>query len=188
MITPLIFFIAIILFRLFAACAGVHDTWWLNFSPLAAIALCGPLIFRRRMAFVLPLAILLISDIILNAHFGFALLTGQMVARYAALALIVLLGIHLRSRTKTGGFLLASVGASTGFYLITNTMSWLTSPGYAKTLGGWIQSLTVGLPGFPPTVLFFRNSLISDLCFTAGMLGCIALARKLQPQLSRQAA
>lgn len=187
MITPFVFFIAIVLFRIVAAYAGAQDTWWLNFSPMAAIALCGPLIFPRRVAFILPLTILLVSDMILNAHFGAPLLTTEMVARYGALALIVLLGLHLRSGRRPGGFLLASVGASTGFYLITNTVSWLTAPEYAKSLSGWIQSLTTGIPGFPPTVLFFRNSLVSDLCFTAVMLGCLALAdhsRSLQEEYS----
>jgi hypothetical protein len=180
MITPFVFFIAIVIFRIIAAYAGAQDTSWLNFSPLAAIALCGPMIFPRRMAFILPLAILLVSDIILNAHFGVPLFTAEMVARYGALALIALLGFYMRSNDKIGAFLLASVASSTGFYLITNTVSWLTAPEYAKSLSGWFQSLTIGLPGFPPTMLFFRNSLISDLCFTTAMLGCLALARKLQ--------
>jgi hypothetical protein len=86
--------------------------------------------------------------------------------------------MRLQARQCLTGFLPASIACSTGFYLITNTASWLGSPAYAKSFAGWIQSLTTGLPGYPPTVCFFRNSLISDLCFTAVMLGCILLARK----------
>jgi hypothetical protein len=40
--------------------------------------------------------------------------------------------------------------------------------------------MTVGLPGFPPTLLFFRNSLVSDLLFTglfAGAMEVVALRR-----------
>ena len=37
---------------------------------------------------------------------------------------------------------------------------------YAKTLAGWWQAMTVGHPEFPPTLLFFRNTLASDLLFT----------------------
>ena len=40
-------------------------------------------------------------------------------------------------------------------------------PDYAKTIPGWWQALTIGVPGFPPTLLFFRNTLLSDLLFTA---------------------
>ncbi|HEX5790839.1 MAG TPA: DUF6580 family putative transport protein [Luteolibacter sp.] len=182
MITPIVFFFAIILYRIVAAVAGEHDTAWLNFSPLAAIALCGPLIFPRRVAFVLPLAILLVSDMILNAYFGFALVTGEMVARYGVLALIALAGLRLASRQGLGAFLPTSIACSTGFYLITNTVSWLSEPLYAKSLAGWMQALSIGLPGFPPTVWFYRNSLISDFCFTAVMLGCIVMTRRLRAE------
>ncbi len=36
-----------------------------------------------------------------------------------------------------------------------------------KNVAGFIQALTVGLPGYAPTWVFFRNSLVSDLAFTA---------------------
>ena len=55
------------------------------------------------------------------------------------------------------------------FYGITNAFSWLTDPGYVKNFAGLIQALTVGLPqyGATPSWMFFRNSLLSDLAFTA---------------------
>jgi hypothetical protein len=53
------------------------------------------------------------------------------------------------------------------FYLITNTTAWISMADYAKTLPGWWQALTIGEPGFPPTLLFFRNTVVSDLSFTA---------------------
>jgi hypothetical protein len=62
-----------------------------------------------------------------------------------------------------GGGLLGAVL----FYLITNTASWLYDPGYAKTFAAWIQALTTGLPGLPPTWEFFRNTLLSGGLFTA---------------------
>ena len=55
---------------------------------------------------------------------------------------------------------------STLFYLMTNTSTWISTAAYAKTLPGWWQALTTGEPGFPPTLLFFRNTLLSDLFFT----------------------
>jgi hypothetical protein len=53
---------------------------------------------------------------------------------------------------------------------VTNTQSWWTDLGYAKTAAGWWQALTVGHPEFPPTLLFFRHSLVSDLVFTAAFV------------------
>jgi hypothetical protein len=75
----------------------------------------------------------------------------------------------------------ASIVASTMFYVITNTFSWLSDPGYAKNLAGLIQSLTVGLPQYSatPTWMFFRNSLVSDLIFTGLFVVCMNAGRSM---------
>lgn len=178
MIPALTLLVAVVLYRIFAGYLGADHSWLLNFSPVAAIALCGPVIVPRRVAVILPLGILLASDLILNMKFGAALVSHEMLARYLALALIAWLGLRLRQSPRAGWFLTACAAGSAGFYLITNTTSWLTAPGYAKTAAGWWQALTLGLPGYPPTWLFFRNSLASDLCFTLAFLACLALAKR----------
>ena len=61
------------------------------------------------------------------------------------------------------------------FYFITNTASWLNNPDYAKTLAGWIQALTTGLPNFPSTWEFFRNTLLSGGLFTGLFVGAMKL-------------
>ena len=68
------------------------------------------------------------------------------------------------------GTLLTVAGCSLAFYLLTNTVSWLSSPAYAKTLAGWVQALTTGEPGYLPTWYFLRNSLVSDLGFSLLLL------------------
>jgi hypothetical protein len=171
-------FLAVILYRIIAADFSAEHLWLLNFSPLAALALCGSMIFPRSVALLLPLTILLVSDVLLNAHFGVAFVTGEMFPRYLALVLISMLGLGLRESRRIGMFVSASIAGSLAFYLITNTASWLTSPGYAKTLGGWSQALTAGLPAYPPTWLFFRNSVVSDVCFTLAFLACLRLAER----------
>jgi hypothetical protein len=55
---------------------------------------------------------------------------------------------------------------------VTNTASWLGDLTYLPNAAGWWQAMTVGHPEFPPTILFFRNTLVSDLVFT----GVFALA------------
>ena len=82
----------------------------------------------------------------------------------------------------------ASLAASLIFYVVTNTFSWLSDPGYAKNFAGLIQSLTTGLPQYSatPTWMFFRNSLLSDLFFTAIFVVCMSFGHG--PQRSRAAA
>lgn len=63
-------------------------------------------------------------------------------------------------------FLLGTGGLSSiVFYLVTNTGAWWTLPDYTKNFGGWLQALTLGLPGYPPTWTFGLRSLVSDLIF-----------------------
>jgi hypothetical protein len=57
------------------------------------------------------------------------------------------------------------------FYLLANTAAWLQDPYYPKTLAGWIQALTAGRPGYPPSWEFFRNTLLSSGIFTALFTG-----------------
>jgi hypothetical protein len=75
-----------------------------------------------------------------------------------------------------------SLAGAVIFYLVTNTHAWWYDLSYTKTAAGWWQALTVGHPEFPPTLFFFRNSLASDLFFTA----MFSLALEYQAQRNAQ--
>lgn len=150
--------------------SGVYLTSLPNFSPVMAIAFCGALILPGALAFVVPFVALFASDLILNAHFGQPLVSLGMVAMYACYLVAIGLGRALRN-ARLAPIFGATVFNSVLFYVVTNAFAWFANPSYPQTLGGLWQSLTVGLPGFPPTWTFFRNSLISDLLFTAVFIG-----------------
>lgn len=142
-----------------------------NFSPVMAIALCGAWFLPGALALILPLAALIISDIALSAFLGAVPGLADLV-RYACYLGAALLGLALRKHHAGPWTLILGVlGSAVGFYFITNTAAWFGSALYPQTVAGWIQSLTTGLPGYPPTWTFFRNSLVSDLLFTGLMLG-----------------
>ena len=153
--------------------------WLSNFAPLAAVALCSAVYFPPRLKFTLPLGALFISDLVLNSYYNASLFDAHIICRYAALVVIGLGGLLLQRRPSLGRVLLASIGASVLFYVITNAFSWLSDPGYAKNAAGLIQALTTGLPqyGSTPTWMFFRNSLLSDLLFTVLFVACVAFGR-----------
>src|SRR6266567_2779212 len=169
MIPALILILAAVAYRI-ATALLIHSgaTWLSNFAPLAAIALCGAAYFPARFKFTVPLGALFISDLFLNYYYAATLVEPHIVGRYLALALVGLIGLGLKNRASLKTLLPASLVGSTIFYLITNTFSWLSDPGYVKNFAGLIQALTVGLPEYSttPTWMFFRNSLLSDLFFT----------------------
>ncbi len=160
---PLI--IVAVLSRVFA----LHHPELLNFSPMMALAFCGAIYLKRPYNYAIPLAALLASDLYLNHHYGVSLFYVGMIFKYLSFGLAFLIGIWVsRNKTWTSIFGGAFAG-SVLFYLITNSYAWVVEPGYAKSLTGWWQALTVGLPGFAPTWTFFRHSLTSDLLFVASL-------------------
>src|SRR3954451_3811038 len=154
-----------------------NSTWLSNFAPIVAIALCGAASLPRGYKFTVPLLALLVSDIVLNIHYSASLLDPLIFGRYLALIVVGLLGLALQNRASLKTLLPASVAGSVLFYVITNAFSWLSDPGYVKNFGGLFQALTVGLPGYAPTWMFFRNSLVSDLLFTAVFVVCLSFGR-----------
>ncbi len=150
-----------------------------NFAPLMAAALCGAVFIPGWLGLLVPIVALLVSDALLNVHYGMPVVSTQLLWTLPGYLIAVGLGWMIRERrggisTILGGTLVASVL----FYLITNTGSWLGLAAYPQNFAGWIQSLTSGLPGYPPTWVFFRNSLVSDLLFAAFF---VAMERVLVP-------
>lgn len=180
MIPALLLVLSVVIYRVTTGLLIHSGAGWLsNFAPLAAIALCSAAYFPRKYKFSVPLITLFLSDVILNVRYGAALLDPEILVRYFALALVGGVGLLLQNRASLKTLLPASIVASTMFYVITNTFSWLSDPGYAKNLAGLIQSMTVGLARYSatPTWMFFRNSLVSDLIFTALFVVCMTAGR-----------
>ena len=169
--------------RIYTAFAGSHITWLQNFSPLAAICLCGAIYLPRKLAVILPVSIIFISDLILDAHYHASLFCPEMLSRYIALALVVGLGWAVRKQGRISMVIPASMLGAILFYIITNTGSWISDAGYQKNFAGWLQSLTTGLPGYPSAWTFFRNSVASDLLFTALFVLCMIATSSRTPAL-----
>ncbi|MDQ6861547.1 MAG: hypothetical protein M3032_10400 [Verrucomicrobiota bacterium] len=161
----------------------------LNFAPLAAIALCAAAYFPMKFKFAVPMIALLISDVVLNMHYGFSLVSPFVISHYIGFAVIGCLGLLLSGRASWKTLLPGSIASSFIFYVITNSVSWIYDPGYAKNFAGFVQALTTGLPAYSatPTWLFFRNSLASDLLFTGLFVLCMHFGRSREPSRSTAA-
>jgi hypothetical protein len=182
MIPALLLVVSAVLFRIVTGFVGHSDSiGWLNFAPIAAIALCAAAYFPRKYKFSVPMIALLISDIVLNVHYRFSFFSPFVLSHYLGFAIIGCLGLLLQSRASWKTLLPGSVAASLIFYVVTNSVSWIYDPGYAKNFAGLIQALTVGLPQYSatPSWMFFRNSLVSDLIFTGLFVVCMNAGRSM---------
>jgi hypothetical protein len=150
-----------------------------NFAPIMAIACCGALLLPGWLALAAPLGALVISDVLLDLHYGASIFSLEVLPHYFCFAVGVASGLLVR-RWKISPLPIFGLVAANSllFYLITNFFAWLGDPAYPQTASGLLQALTIGLPGWPPTWTFLRNSLVSDLLFTGLFLAARHLASR----------
>lgn len=158
-----IFFLAAVLILFGALCRLLpHPP---NFAPITAIALFGALYLPRRLALVLPLSAMLLSDALIG-FYGWPLMASV----YGSFALSGLIGFWVRGwknpATVVGGTMLCS-GL---FFLITNAAVWRFTPMYPSTLDGLAQSYAMALP-------FFRNTLLGDFFYVGLLVGTVEAVR-----------
>lgn len=134
-----------------------------NFSPLLAISLFVGFLVPKKQAVLIPVSLLIISDMILGFH-DLSLLVWLC---YGTMTYIA--GRTLKDENLKRSFGLAAAG-SLGFFLITNFAVWLQGEMYAMTWQGLTQCYVAGLP-------FFRNALIADLFYTGSFFGMYVLAQ-----------
>lgn len=144
-----------------------------NVAPVSALALFGGVYLGRRLSLIVPLGIMILSDVLLSLPALRSLLpwgvTGAgwhhlVWATWGSFALVGLIGWWVRRRKTVSRILLGSLAGSILFYLITNWAVWAYGTMYPADWPGLIQSYTQALP-------FFRNSLLGDLGYTALFFG-----------------
>ena len=152
-----------------------------NFTPVGAIAIfSGAYLSKRVIGWLFPIAIMLISDTILEITTGFGF-HKDMWAVYGSFALMILLGQKILSGRTTGKRVLgASVLGSVLFFLLTNFSSWLIDPSgiYANSLSGLIAAYAAAIPFYnvsDPLSSFALNGLLGDLFFSGALFGAYAL-------------
>ena len=149
---------------------ALHAPALANFAPLMALTFCGAVYFRDKRLWAVPFVALVASDVYLdyyyattfNEHWNWPSVLVRTVCFAAALPLGRFVAQHKSWLNLASGALAGSIL----FYLATNTDAWIRDPFYVKSAAGWWQAMTTGRPEFPPTLFFFRNTLVSDLLFT----------------------
>ncbi|MES2120924.1 MAG: DUF6580 family putative transport protein [Pseudomonadota bacterium] len=141
-----------------------------NFTPIGAMALfSGAMLGRRLIAFVAPLAALLLSDFVLGFYHGQATV-------YFSVALIVMIGMGALARVSALRVLGAALASSVLFFLITNLGMWWFSGFYPRNLAGLEACYVAAIP-------FFQNTIAGDLFFAAVLFGGFALLARTVPAL-----
>lgn len=127
-----------------------------NFTPVAAIALFGGAYLSKRLALIVPIALMVISDLAIGMH-------DAVFFTWGAFLLVVLIGGWVRRSKSVKNILAASLASSLLFYVVTNFGVWLLG-WYPRTMQGLIDCYVLGLP-------FFRNFTFATIAYCAVFFG-----------------
>ena len=146
-----------------------------NFTPIAAMALFGGVYFSdRRLAVVVPLSAMLLSDMALQLIFGWGF-HNTIIYVYIGFILTSLIGMMVRRNVTFLSVTAGSIISSILFFIITNFGVWAAfGPGIGIT--GLYTTYVLGIPFFAPTLL-------GDLFFNSVLFGAFYFAQLKYPLL-----
>ncbi len=144
-----------------------------NAVPMGALSLYAGASLPRRWAWIVPVAAMGLSDLVLDPALGRPLGDPSRWIIYATFALTTLMG-PLAKRPKVGLWLLPalSVSASVLFFLSSNFGAWLSlEMNYPRSLTGLLACYAAGLP-------FIDKTVLADLAGTAVLFGLGAVVER----------
>jgi hypothetical protein len=133
-----------------------------NFSPVLAIALFGGVYLRRSQVLWVPLALMILTDIILGPHV-------TMPFTWASVIIAGLIGLWVKKAPGVLRIFGGSVACAVIFFLVTNFGCWLTA--YPLTMAGLVECFTLAVP-------FFRMSIVSTLMYAFVLFGVYELVSR----------
>jgi hypothetical protein len=168
--------------------ASVYRAWegrpW-GFVPQIAMALFGgAVIHNKRQSIILPLASMLLSDVLYEVLFRSGLseipgfYSGQF-TNYVLFAGMTFIGFWMRNR-NIGRIAAGTVIAPTVYFLLSNFQVWIGGGGLQRprTFNGLLQCYADGLP-------FYKGYLLGTVFFSMVLFGAYFLfQRKAEPQKS----
>lgn len=132
----------------------------MGFTPVGALGLFAGAYVMDRRAWLIPIAVLFISDIFLGFYTPIIMLSV-----YASFALSAVLGRYALSK-KRSVFRIAgsAVGSASILFVLSNFTLWATGLYYPLTLEGLTLCFIKAIP-------FYGNSLMGDLVYSAILFG-----------------
>ena len=155
--------------------------WW-NFTAIGAICLFGGAYIRPKWAaFLVPLAAIAVSDVLLTAFVYGPMGLGVNWFKYVCFALTVLLGMSLRDRVTAGRTAGVAVLATAMFFVLSNFQVWLGGDGvtYPKSLAGLVACYVAAIP-------FALTMLLGNLFYSGVLFGAWELMQRRWPVLTAQ--
>ena len=147
-----------------------------NFTPIGAIALFGGAYLKNKYhAFLIPIASLWLSDLILNNfiftfYSDFTWFYPGFLWQYISFTLIIILGFFLLKKINFKNVFIAAASSSILFFVITNFGVWISGSMYTLDFQGLITCYVMALP-------FFKGTLLGFMCYSAFLFGILEFSK-----------
>lgn len=151
-----------------------------NFSPVLAIFLVAGAYLKGKLSFLVPLLAVFLSDLTLSKNYGTDILEPFMLVTLSSYLFIFFIGRKICKSLSVPKLLGSGIVSALIFHVIPCSFSWMVNPAYLKSPAGWVQSIFIGEPGYAPSYLFLRNSMLSTVLFTLVLAYAANLLRKEQ--------
>ncbi len=126
-----------------------------NFTPVIALSLFSGFYLNKRYAVVVPLALMMISDLIIGWH-------DTILFTWGSIALIAGIGIWAKRHKSIRVIMGVNIFSAVLFFLITNFGAWLSL--YPHTWEGLVACYVAAIP-------FFRATFFSTIIYGAILFG-----------------
>jgi len=131
-----------------------------NFTPIAAIAIFSGVYLNRKQALIVPILIMVASDIFLGMH-------NVVFFTWGSFVLATILGLRAKKNKNLLGIAFTGIVSSALFYLITNFGVWAMG-WYPQNAKGLLNCYILGLP-------FLRDFTSATLLYSAVFFGAYEL-------------
>ncbi len=156
-----------------------------NFTAIGAMAVFGGSVIRdKKLAFLLPLAALLLSDVCLQlftATRGFYGITQVFV--YAAFIIITALSTLMKKRSAAT-IAFAAIWSGVIFFILSNVGVWLSDHLYSKNIPGLLACFAAAIPFYKNEVFgnFALNAFFGNAFYLLVLFGAYAWIEKTDTQ------
>jgi hypothetical protein len=122
-----------------------------NFSPVGAMALFGGAYFNRQWkAFIFPLLMLFLSDVVLQQTvfkaYGNGILYGGWYWVYGVFALMTFAGRWLLKKITIKTFIVSVLVSVVIHWIVTDIGVWYGSKIFSQNFGGYVDCLVAAIP------------------------------------------
>jgi hypothetical protein len=162
-----------------------------NFNALGASALFGGIVIKnKRLAYLLPLLTLFLTDVFFQLFTSIqGFYGGQMVFVYGAFLLITFAGTLIK-KVNALNVILAAIGTGILFFLITNFGVWMLSTMYPHTAAGLVTCYVSAIPFYRNDLFgsFALNTVLGNVFFTGVLFGAWGIIKQTAFQQNKQLA